>query len=59
MSEKFYQFEKFMSDLQERQQTEIERQKQLQKEEELWSNRELQRRYWEHPHNHMTTHDKK
>ena len=59
MSEKFYQFEKFMRDLEKRQETEIELQKQLQKEEELWPSRELQRRYWEHPHNHMSTPEKK
>ena len=59
MSEKFYQFEKFMRDLEERQQAELDRQEQLRAGEELWSARELQRRYWEHPHNHMSTREKK
>ena len=59
MSEKSYQFEKFIRDLEKRQQVKSDRQKQLQEEEELWPARELQRRYWEHPHNHMTTPEKK
>ena len=59
MSEKSYQFEKFMRDLEDRQQFESDRQKQLQEEEELWPARELQRRYWEHPHNRMSTREKK
>jgi len=59
MSKKFYQFEKFMRDLEARQQSEIDRQKQLREEEEHWPARKLQRRYREHPHNHMTTPEKK
>ena len=59
MSEKSYKFEKFMRDLENRQQAEIDRRKQLQEEEELWPARELQRRYWEHPHNHMPAREKK
>ena len=48
-----------MRDLEARQQSEIDRQKQLQEEEEHWPARELQRRYREHSHNHMVTPEKK
>ena len=59
MSKETYQFEKFMRDLEERQKSELDRQKQLKEEEEHWPARDLQRRYWEHPHNRMRVQEKK
>ena len=59
MSKETYQFEKFIRDLEERQKNELDRQKQLMEEESHWSARELQRRYWEHPHNRMRVQEKK
>ena len=50
MSEQYFQFDKFVRDLEERERLQKERRERLNNEEEAWPTRELNRRYRERTH---------
>tara|TARA_B100000131_G_scaffold322823_1_gene378247 strand:- start:5699 stop:5881 length:183 start_codon:yes stop_codon:yes gene_type:complete len=59
MSEKSFQFDKFVQDLEERERLQNERREMLERQEEEWQVRELNRRYREHPHNRIIRNQEK
>ena len=49
-----FEFDKFVRDLEKRNQRRVENLEELMRQEEEWNIRELVRRYREHPHNQIT-----
>ncbi len=54
MSKQSFQFDKFIRDLEEREQIQRERREILENQENEWQTRELLKKYREHPHNRVT-----
>tara|TARA_Y100000310_G_scaffold304244_1_gene343195 strand:+ start:289 stop:480 length:192 start_codon:yes stop_codon:yes gene_type:complete len=48
-----FEFDKFVRDLERRNQSRVENLEELMKQEEAWDIRELVKRYREHPHNQI------
>ena len=48
-----FEFDKFMQDLESRNQNRVENLEELMRQEEAWNISELARRYREHPHNQI------
>jgi hypothetical protein len=49
-----FEFDKFVRDLESRDQRRVEKLEELLEQEESWTAREFMRRYREHPHNQIT-----